>query len=39
MLDLSESEAFADDKLNVGKMTISVCERLENIMGKEKMMV
>ena len=27
-------KAFADDKLNVGKMMISVLDRVENIVGK-----
>ena len=26
--------AFADDKLNVTKIIISVCDRVENIVGK-----
>ena len=34
MLDKSQLKAFADDKLNVAKMMISVCDRLQNIVGK-----
>ena len=33
-LDLTKSEAFADDKLNAGKSKISVFERVENLVGK-----
>ena len=29
-------EAFADDKLNVDKMTISVFDRIENTVGKRE---
>ena len=35
-LDRTKLKAFADDKFNVAKMTISVCGRLENIVGKEE---
>ena len=34
MLDLSKLKAFADNKLNVTKMVISVWNRAENIVGK-----
>ena len=34
ILDWSKLEAFADDKLNVAKITISVFESVENIVGK-----
>ena len=34
MLDWSKFKAFADDKLNVTKMIISVSDRIENIVGK-----
>ena len=33
-LDWTKLKAFADDKLNAGKIKISVYERLENIVGK-----
>ena len=29
-------KAFADDKLNVAKITISLCDRVENTVGKEE---
>ena len=34
ILDQTKLKAFADDKLNVTKMIISVCDKLENIVGK-----
>ena len=34
ILGLTKSKAFADDKLNVTKMVISVFDRVENIVGK-----
>ena len=34
ILDQTELKAFADDKLNVTKMIISVFDRVENIVGK-----
>ena len=34
LLDWSKLKAFADDKLNVTKMIISVFDRVENIVGK-----
>ena len=34
ILDQTKLKAFADDKLNVTKMIISVFERVENIVGK-----
>ena len=34
ILDQTRLKAFADDKLNVTKMIISVFERVENIVGK-----
>ena len=33
---MTELKAFADDKLNVAKMTISLCDRVENTVGKEE---
>ena len=33
-LDRTKFKAFADDKLNVGKIMISVYDRVENIVGK-----
>ena len=35
-LDMTKLKAFADDKLEVAKMTISLCGRLENTVGKEE---
>ena len=35
-LDMTKLKAFADDKLNVAKMTISLCGRLENTVGKRR---
>ena len=34
ILDVTKLKAFADDKINVGQMMISVCDRLENIVRK-----
>ena len=34
MLDWSKFKTFADDKFKVAKMTISVFDRVENIVGK-----
>ena len=34
ILDQTKLKAFADDKLNVTKMIISVFDRVENIVGK-----
>ena len=34
ILDQTKSKAFADDKLNVSKMTIPVFDRVENSVGK-----
>ena len=39
ILDWSKSKAFADDKSNETKMIISVFDRVENIVGKEKLLV
>ena len=36
ILDETKFNAFADDKLNVTKMIISVFDRVENIVGKGK---
>ena len=36
ILDQTKLKAFADDKLNVTKMIISVFHRVENIVGKEE---
>ena len=33
---MTKLKAFADDKLNVTKMTISLFERVENTVGKEE---
>ena len=33
-LDRTKFRAFADDKLNVAKIAISVSDRVENIVGK-----
>ena len=35
-LDMIKLKAFVDDKLNVAKITISLCDRDENIVGKEE---
>ena len=34
ILDWTKFRAFADDKLNVAKMMIFVCDRVENIVRK-----
>ena len=34
ILDKSKFKAFADDKINVVEMMISLCDRVENIVGK-----
>ena len=39
ILDQTKLKAFADDKLNVTKMAISVFDRAENIVGKGEMLV
>ena len=39
ILDITKLKAFADDNLNVAKMTISLVERVENTEGKGKMLV
>ena len=36
ILDLTKLEAFAADKLNVAKMTISLFDRVENTGGKRE---
>ena len=33
-LEITNLKAFADDKLNVNKMTISLCDRVKNTVGK-----
>ena len=33
---MTKMKAFADDKLNLTKMTYSLCDRVENTMGKEE---
>ena len=35
-LDMTKSKAFSEDKLNSPKITISLCCRLENTLGKEE---
>ena len=35
-LDMTKLKAFTDDKLNVAKMTVSLCDRVENSVGKEE---
>ena len=35
-LGLPKLKAFADKKLNVAKMTFSLCDRVENTVGKEE---
>ena len=35
-LDMSKLKSFADDKVNIAKMTISHCDRNENMVGKEE---
>ena len=34
ILDVTKLKAFADDKLNIAKMTISLLDRIENTVGK-----
>ena len=34
ILDVTELRAFADDKLNVAKLTISLSDRIRNTVGK-----
>ena len=36
ILDVTKWKAFADDKINVAQMMISVIDRVENIVGKGK---
>ena len=33
---MTKLKAFADDKLNISKITISPCDRVENTVGKEE---
>ena len=35
-LDMTKLKAFADNKLNVAKINISLCDRVENTVGKEE---
>ena len=35
-LDMTKLKAFADDKLNVAKIKICLCDRVENTVGKEE---
>ena len=39
VLDWSKLKAFVDDKINVLKMMISVFDRVENMLEKEKMLI
>ena len=39
ILDQAKLKAFADDKLNVTKIIISVFDRVKNIVEKEKLLV
>ena len=39
ILDQTKLKAFVDDKLNLTKMIISVFDRVENIVKKEKLLV
>ena len=39
ILDWSNLKAFADDKMNLNEKLKVVLQRLENILGKEKMLV
>ena len=39
ILDVTKLKTFADSKLNIAKMTISVFDRVENLWEKEKMLV
>ena len=34
ILDMTKLKAFADDKLNIAKMTVSLFDRVENTVGK-----
>ena len=34
ILDVTKLKAFADDKINAAQMMISVCDRVESIVGK-----
>ena len=34
--DITKLKAFAYDKFNIAKMTISLCDRVENTVGKEE---
>ena len=36
ILDMTKLKAFADDKLNVGKVTISLLDRVENTEGNRE---
>ena len=35
-VDMTKLKAFADNKLNVAKMTMSLCDRVENTVGNEE---
>ena len=35
-LNVTKLKAFAEDKLNIAKMTIFFCDRVENTVGKEE---
>ena len=35
-LDMTKLKAYADDKLNFAKITIPLCNRVENTVGKEE---
>ena len=35
-LEMTQLKAFADDKSDFAKITISLCDRVENIVGKEE---
>ena len=35
-LDMTKLKAFADNKLNIARVTISLCDRAENTVGKEE---
>ena len=39
ILDMTKLQTFADDKLNIAKMTSSKLDRVENTMGKGEMLV
>ena len=34
ILDVTKLKAFADDKINIAQMMVSVFDRIENIVGK-----